>query len=54
MKLNPNFAPAYYNLAILQKKQGNVSEAISNYKLCMEKDPNHINSIIELAIIYKG
>lgn len=53
IKLNKNFADAYYNLGIIYKKINKLEDAENNYTLCININPNKYEAYNNLGNIYK-
>ena len=51
IELKPDFAPAYYNLGIVLKKQGKDGEAIVAYRKAIELKPNDADPLENLALL---
>jgi tetratricopeptide (TPR) repeat protein len=52
LKLAPNFARAYFNLARLRVQKNQLNESIKNYKKAIEIDPSFSSAYLNLANIY--
>ena len=52
IRLNPSVPTAYYNLAIAQKAQNKVDEAVSSFEKSVQLQGNLVASIFELGNIY--
>ena len=53
IKLNPNLIGAYYGLAAIDAKDGDLDGAIVNYKKLLEKNDKHIPTHMLLAMAYE-
>ena len=53
IKINSNFADAYYNLGNIYKKIGNKKESINNYNICIQKNSRKFEAFNNLGNIYK-
>ena len=51
IKINPDFAEAYYNMAIAQKVIGEFEEAIKSYKKALKIKPNYFEAHYNLGNI---
>ena len=51
IKINPDFAEAYYNMAIAQKVIGEFEEAIKNYKKALKIKPDYFEAHYNLGNI---
>jgi len=51
IKINPNYADAYYNLANLFMKQGKNDKAIDNYRKAIKNSSDHFNAHFNLASV---
>jgi len=50
--LNPDFAQSYFLRGIYNYQQQNIKAAVNDLKTAMQLDPNHPDTLIELARIY--
>ena len=53
IKLNKNFADAYYNLGIIYKKINKLEDVENNYTLCININPNKYEAYNNLEIYTK-
>ena len=53
IKLNKNFADAYYNLGILYKKINKIDESINSYIECIKIKPEKFEAYNNLGNIYR-
>ena len=50
IRLNANYAPAYYNIAVVYSESRNYEEAIRFYKMAIERNPNYIEAYCNIGI----
>ncbi len=53
IKLNKNFADAYYNLGIIYKKIDKIEESINNYTACININPDKFEAYNNLGNIHR-
>jgi len=53
LKLQPDFAEAYFNLGLVFDLQGNPQEAINNYQQAVLLDPGDTDTRLNLAALYR-
>ena len=53
IKFKPDFAEAYFNMAIAQKSISNFKEAINSYKKTLQIKPDYVNACFNLGNILK-
>lgn len=53
-ELEPNFAPAWFNLADAYNSLENVEEAQKSYRRAIELQPDDVNLYIQLSFLYKS
>jgi tetratricopeptide (TPR) repeat protein len=53
-ELEPNFAPAWFNLAAAYSRLDNVAEAKKSYQRAIELQPDDINLYVQLSFLYKS
>ena len=49
VKQDPEYADAYFNLALANADQGDIQAAIENYRCCLRLNPDHVASWYNLA-----
>jgi tetratricopeptide (TPR) repeat protein len=49
-KLDPEFAPAYYNLGCALDEQGKLHEAIAEYRKAIDLDPKCVDAYVNLGV----
>ena len=54
IEVNPKYHSAYYNMAIVYKRQNNLDQAINWYKKAIEVNPRYSYAYNNLANIYKN
>ena len=52
--INPLYAEAYSNMAIVFQEQGDIDTAISLYHKALELDPNDINAYYNMGVALSG
>jgi len=52
MRVNPENALTYYNLANAQKEKGRAKDAISSYKTALKYKPDYVHALRNIANIY--
>ena len=50
IKINPDYAEAYYNMGIAQKDKGDLEEAIESYKQALKIKPDHAEAYNNIGI----
>lgn len=53
IKIDKNFADAYYNLGIIFKRMDRVDDAISNYNKCIKIKPNKFEAYNNIGNVYR-
>jgi tetratricopeptide (TPR) repeat protein len=53
IKINPDYAEAYYNMGIAQKDKGDLEEAIESYKQALKIKPNYVEAYYNMGNILK-
>ena len=53
IKIDPNFADAYYNLGIIYKKLNKIELSILNYEICLKIKKDKYEAYNNLGNIYK-
>lgn len=53
-ELEPNFAPAWFNLAAAYSRLENVEEAEESYRRAIELQPDDVNLYVQLSFLYKS
>jgi tetratricopeptide (TPR) repeat protein len=51
IRLNSNYAPAYYNIAVVYSESRNYEEAIRFYKMAIERNPNYIEAYCNIGTL---
>lgn len=50
VKADPNFAPAWHNLADLLDEKGRLAEAVDCQKRALDADPHYVDAMFNLAL----
>ena len=53
IKIDKNFADAYYNLGIIFKRMDRVDDAINNYNKCIKIKPNKFEAYNNVGNVYR-
>lgn len=53
LRIDPNFAPALFNLAIIRAQAGSVQEAIDLYRRVIGVDPKHADAHLNLGFLLR-
>ncbi|MGJ5630492.1 tetratricopeptide repeat protein, partial [Nostoc sp. CALU 1950] len=52
IKINPNYALAYYNRGVARYELGDKQAAIEDYNQAIKNDPNYVNAYYNLGLAY--
>lgn len=52
LALNPNSVQAYFTLAEIEHKKGNIQQAVNKFKKILQLDPNHTDAMVWLMVAY--
>ncbi len=53
IKINPNFADAYYNLGLILKNTNQINKSIDNFEKCLKINPKKFEAYNNLGNIYR-
>ncbi len=53
IKIDPNFAQAYYSIAVIFDEQKKIDEALSYYEKTLKADPNYAKAYFNIATLYE-
>lgn len=54
MSICPNYAPAFYNIAVVHSEGGRADEAVSQYKAALAVAPCYAEAWCNLGVIHKN
>ena len=54
IRINPNYAPAYFNLGVAYLGLNNIPEAINAYTRAIQIDPQYVDAHINLGLLLSG
>eukprot|EP00026_Physarum_polycephalum_P002321 Phypoly_transcript_02327.p1 GENE.Phypoly_transcript_02327~~Phypoly_transcript_02327.p1 ORF type:complete len:634 (+),score=66.57 Phypoly_transcript_02327:179-2080(+) len=54
LQINPNYAPAYYNMGVIFSEANHFDDALQYYRKAIEANPMYVEAYCNMGVIYKN